>query len=35
VRQLAMLHWRLGSSGFCRRSTLQAGRGLSHAPGRG
>ena len=34
VRQLAMLHWRLGSSGFCRRSTLQAGRGLSHAPGR-
>ena len=35
VRQLAMLHWRLGSSGFCRRSTLQAGRGLSHAPGWG
>ena len=34
VRQLAM-HWRLGSSGFCRRSTLQAGRGLSHAPGWG
>ena len=33
VRQLAMLHWRLGSSGFCRRSTLRAGRGLSHAPG--
>ena len=32
--KLAM-HWGLGSSGFCRRSTLQAGRGLSHAPGRG
>ena len=29
--KLAM-HWGLGSSGFCRRSTLQAGRGLSHAP---
>ena len=25
--KLAM-HWGLGSSGFCRRSTLQAGRGL-------
>ena len=28
VRQLAM-HWGLGSSGFCRRSTLRAGRGLT------
>ena len=27
------MHWGLGSSGFCRRSTLRAGRGLSHAPG--
>ena len=39
VRQLAMLGsrlsgGRLGSSGFCRCFTLQAGRGLSHAPGR-